>query len=61
MEQKWGPQTKISSKELSFLFHSICLDALVILVYSFVKIGWKWPSNDHAKRVHQSGAGYFGS
>ena len=26
-------------KELRFLFHSIRLDKLVILVYSFVKIG----------------------
>ena len=32
LEQKWDPKTKISSKdiELSFLFHSIRLDELVI-------------------------------
>ena len=36
-----GPKIKISSKDivLSFLFHSSRLDELVILVYSFVKIG----------------------
>ena len=40
LEQKWGPKTKILSKEieLSILFHSMRLDELVILVYSFVKI-----------------------
>ena len=54
MEQKWGPKTKILSKEieLSFLFHSIRLDSLVILVYSFVKIEWKmaklWPCEARA-------------
>ena len=41
-EQKWGQKTNIyKSKEieLSFLFHSIRLNELVILVCSFVKIG----------------------
>ena len=44
LEQKWSEKPKIlKSKEieLSFLFHSIRLDELVILVYSFVKIGLK--------------------
>ena len=41
LEKKWAPKTKFLSKdiELSFLIHSIRLDEIVILVYSFVKIG----------------------
>ena len=42
LEQKLGPKSKILSKEIElsfFLFQSISLDELVILVYSFVKIG----------------------
>ena len=47
----------MSSKEikLSFLFHSIRLDELVMLVYSFVKIGWKmaklWPCEARAPKL----------
>ena len=50
-----GPKTKFLSKEieLSFLIHSI---RLVILVYSFVKIGWKmaklWPWEARAPKWH---------
>ena len=48
-EQKWGQKTNIWNKEieLRYLFHSIRLIELVILVCSFVKIWWKmaklWP------------------
>ena len=40
LKKKWPPKTKILSNDikLSFLFHSIRLDELVILVCSFAKI-----------------------
>ena len=44
---KIGPKNQILKQGDSFLIHSIRLDEIVILVYSFVKIGWKmaklWP------------------
>ena len=51
-----GPKKTIyKSKEieLSFLFHSIRLNELVILVCSFSKLDEKWPSYGHAKRAQK--------
>ena len=42
-EQKMGqkPKAKRNETELSFLHYSICLDELIILEISNVKIGWE--------------------
>ena len=38
---KMGPKFSSKKIELSFVFHSICIDELVILVYSFSKLDKK--------------------
>ena len=45
--KKHKPQLK--EIELSYLHNSICLNELITLVWSNVKIGWKWPFKVHAK------------
>ena len=53
---KMGPKFYSKEIELSFCIHSIRLDEIVILVYSFVKIGWKmaklWPWEARAPMWH---------